>query len=120
RYVDVRVLAASNRNLHQAVIEKQFREDLYYRLNVVTLTIAPLRDRREDIPPLAERFARLAAAADGLAFGGFDPGVMDFLRECSWPGNARELENAIRRAVILSNGRRISVGDLPTTLRRGP
>jgi len=111
--VDVRVIAATNRNLEKEVSEGRFREDLFYRLNVVNITIPPLRDRAEDIPALAEHFLRRIARSmsrKGLTFG---PGAVDALRGHTWPGNARELQNAIERAVVLSKGETIEAEALP-------
>lgn len=119
RHVDVRIIAATNCDLQQAVKQKAFREDLYYRLNVVSLTVPPLRDRREDIPLLAEHFGHLSASSDRRPFTGFTREVLDYLKSYGWPGNVRELENAIRRAVILSGGRLITMADLPPSLLPG-
>ncbi len=121
-HVDVRVIAATNRDLQVAVADRSFREDLYYRLNVVALTLPPLRDRREDILPLAEHFAVLTAGSEGgggVQFVGFTPDVVERLRSHAWPGNVRELENAVRRAVIVSGGRTVQLEDLPPTLQGG-
>lgn len=116
RHVDVRIIAATNRDLRQAVADKQFREDLYYRLDVMSVAVPPLRDRREDIPLLAEHFARLAASSDRGAFAGFTDEVLDYLKTYDWPGNVRELENAIRRAVIIAAGGPITMEDLPSSM----
>ncbi len=119
RHVDVRLVAATHRDLQQEVSAKKFREDLYYRVNVVSLTLPPLRDRRGDIPLLAEHFARRASQADRIRFAGFTARALRDLERYAWPGNVRELENAIRRAVILGNGRPIGPDDLPAAVLAG-
>jgi transcriptional regulator with GAF, ATPase, and Fis domain len=100
--VDVRVLAATNRDLHQAVQDKEFREDLYYRLNVFPIALPPLRDRGEDVALLASTFAEQFARRMGRTFEGLSPDCVRRLTAYSWPGNVRELQNVIERAVILS------------------
>src|SRR6185436_231872 len=113
RLVDLRVVAATHRNLKALVDEGRFREDLYYRLNVVQIEIPPLRDRREDIGLLASYFlARIAERMDrpGLSF---TPDAMTLLEGYDYPGNVRELENAIEHAVALSEGPVIRPADLP-------
>jgi transcriptional regulator with PAS, ATPase and Fis domain len=110
--VDVRLVAASNQDLAQLVKERRFREDLFYRLNVITLGVPPLRDRREDIPALAMHFLRRHAARYRKPLTGFDAGGMQALLAHSWPGNIRELDHAIERAVLLSHGDQIRAGDL--------
>ncbi|MGB9620233.1 MAG: sigma 54-interacting transcriptional regulator, partial [Armatimonadota bacterium] len=102
--VDVRVLAATNRDLTKAIAEKQFREDLYYRLNVVTLRLPPLRERVEDIPELVAHFVRKHSEDAGKKIANVAPECIDILSKYSWPGNIRELENCIQRAVILCQG----------------
>ncbi|HLY09176.1 MAG TPA: sigma-54 dependent transcriptional regulator [Planctomycetota bacterium] len=109
--VDVRVIAATNRDLRKRVAEGAFREDLFYRLNVLSITLAPLRERRADIRPLAEHVLR--ELKPGVAFG---PGVMEAFERYDWPGNVRELRNAIERAVALHEGEAIGPGDLPPEL----
>jgi DNA-binding NtrC family response regulator len=99
--VDVRVIAATNRDLRQLTSEAKFQEDLYYRLNVIPLAMPPLRDRREDIPPLVEYFARRHAERAGKTIAGVAPDALALLTDASWPGNVRELENTIERAVVL-------------------
>jgi two-component system, NtrC family, response regulator AtoC len=118
--VDIRVIAATNRNLEEAVKGGRFREDLYYRLNVVRLQLPPLRERGEDIPPLAEHFLRKYCAETGKAISGFSPGALASLRAHPWPGNVRELENAIERAVVLGGGGEISSADLGLRTTSGP
>ena len=115
--VDVRVIAATNKDLPQEVQASHFREDLYYRLNVVSLTVPPLRERREDIPPLVEYFIKIYAERNQRPIKGMEPRVLDAFQRYHWPGNVRELENAIERAVILCTGEYIRFEDLPLTLR---
>jgi len=100
--VDVRVIAATNRDLQQMVAEGKFQEDLFYRLNVIPIWIPPLRERREDIPVLADHFVRKHALRSGRAVERLDESAMAMLERYDWPGNARELENTIERAVVLS------------------
>jgi len=100
--VDVRVIAATNRDLRQMVAEGRFQEDLYYRLNVIPLEIPPLRERREDVPVLVDHFVRKHSQRAGKAVEGLAPGVLDALQGADWPGNVRELENTVERAVVLS------------------
>ncbi len=111
--VDVRVLAATNKDLRQALQAGVFREDLFYRLNVFPIHIPPLRDRREDILPLAEHFAHQLARRMGRAFTGINVEAASILYEYSWPGNVRELANALERALIVAAGDVIRPGDLP-------
>ena len=115
--VDVRLLAATNIDLWQAVEAGRFREDLYYRLNVITIEMPPLRDHREDIPLLAAHFLKMYAAENERDVEGFTPQAMDALTEYSWPGNVRELENAVERAVVLCRGATIDVDELPQAVR---
>ncbi|MCG8420630.1 MAG: sigma-54 dependent transcriptional regulator [Proteobacteria bacterium] len=112
--VDVRVIAATNRDLAQAVQKGHFREDLYYRLNVITIAVPPLRDRRDDIALLAGHFAEIAARRAGRASMQISAEAMDWLTRQSWPGNVRQLENAIERAVVLAAGPRLEVADFET------
>ena len=105
--VDVRVIAATNRDIRQMAAAGQFQEDLYYRLNVIPVHIPPLRERREDIPLLVDHFVRKHAQRAGKRIEGLDPGVLEALQSAEWPGNVRELENTIERAVVLSPGARI-------------
>ncbi|HXE30261.1 MAG TPA: sigma-54 dependent transcriptional regulator [Terriglobales bacterium] len=110
--VDVRLIAATNRNLRAALEEGTFREDLYYRLNVVPIDIPPLRQHKEDIPALAEHFAARFAREAGKPLAGITPAAMAKLIEFDWPGNVREMENIIERAVALGDGSRLDVGDI--------
>ena len=100
--VDVRVIAATNRDLRQMVGDGRFQEDLYYRLNVIPIHIPPLRERPEDIPPLVEHFVAKHAKRAGKRITGLEPGVLEALQSSDWPGNVRELENTVERAVVLS------------------
>jgi DNA-binding NtrC family response regulator len=102
--VDVRVIAATNRDLKQLVTDGRFQEDLYYRLNVIPIHIPPLRERREDIPVLIEHFLEKHRQRTGKRITGIEPDVVDALRKYDWPGNVRELENTIERAVVLTQG----------------
>jgi two-component system, NtrC family, response regulator AtoC len=102
--VDVRVIAATNRDLRQMVADGRFQEDLYYRLNVIPIHIPPLRERRDDIPALVEHFIAKHAQRAGKRIDGVAPGVLETLRAADWPGNVRELENTVERAVVLSPG----------------
>jgi DNA-binding NtrC family response regulator len=110
--VDARVVSATNRDMKKAVASGQFREDLYYRLNVVTIDLPQLRERREDILLLAEHFLRKFAAENQKEVGYLSPEVTDFLLKYQWPGNVRELENTIERAVILAQNPEIQLADL--------
>jgi DNA-binding NtrC family response regulator len=105
--VDVRIIAATNKDLKKAIAEKEFREDLYYRLNVITINLPPLRERPEDIPRFVEHFIAKYSKETGKAIDGISPEAMAMLQNYSWPGNIRELENCIERAVILCNGNTI-------------
>lgn len=111
--VDVRVVLASNQPLEDLVAKGQFRQDLYYRINVVKIEVPPLRDRVSDIPILAERFLEERGRELGKTFAGFSPEAMDVLRRYSYPGNVRELSNIVERAAVLSRGQTIAVEDLP-------
>jgi len=114
--VDVRIVAATNRDLETEVAEGRFREDLYYRLNVVPLHVPPLRERIDDIPLLAKHFLDVYAEKNGKRVKGFTPAAMDRLLKHPWPGNVRELENAVERAVILVPGEYVSEKELPLSL----
>ena len=100
--VEVRVVAATNRDLKQMVTEAKFQEDLYYRLNVIPIEIPPLRDRREDIPMLIEHFVEKHRQRSGKRIDRVERGVVEALSHYDWPGNVRELENTIERAVVLA------------------
>lgn len=110
--VDVRVIAATNKNLIQEVDAGRFREDLFYRLNVITLPVPPLRDRREDIPLLAQHFLTLFSEKNSKQIKGFTPQAMDRMLKYDWPGNIRELMNVVERAVVLSRTQYLDEQDL--------
>ena len=114
--VDVRLIAATHRQLAEEVSAGRFRQDLYYRLNVVTIDMPPLRQRREDIPPLARYFLQRYAERNRKTVLGFTPQAMDMLIHYEWPGNIRELENAVERAVVLLTGEYISERELPLAI----
>jgi len=105
------VIAATNKDLEAAVATNEFREDLFYRLNVFPITSIPLRNRKDDIPPLVHHFYHKYAAQFGKEIGVIPKPVMDALLEYHWPGNIRELENIIERAVIISRGKKLNLGD---------
>ena len=111
--VDVRIVAATNQGLAQMVREKRFREDLYYRLNVITMTVPPLRERSEDIRVLAQHFLRVYAAKNNRRLEGFTDDAIRRLEAYAWPGNVRELENVIERGVVLTQGALMDMTDLP-------
>ena len=102
--IDVRVIAATNRDLRQMVAEGKFQEDLFYRLNVIPIELPPLRERRDDIPALVDHFLKKHAQRTGRRIDRIDDGVLAQLQQYDWPGNVRELENVIERAVVLSTG----------------
>jgi two-component system response regulator HydG len=114
--IDVRVVAATNQHLPDLIAGGKFREDLYYRLNVVGLEMPPLRDRREDIPLLAQHFLDLFAQRNRKTIKGFTPRAMERIIRHDWPGNVRELMNAVERAVVLSRADYLSEADFPGTL----
>ncbi|SMC25623.1 two-component system, NtrC family, response regulator HydG [Desulfacinum hydrothermale DSM 13146] len=116
--VDVRVVAATNRDLAHMVREGTFREDLYYRLNVVALEVPPLRDRRDDIPLLCQHFLSLYGQKNNRRVKGLTPQVMDIFMRYDWPGNVRELENVLERAVILMRGEYVTERELPLHLQK--
>ena len=111
--VDVRIVAATNQDLVQMIREKRFREDLYYRLNVITITVPPLRERPEDISLLAHHFLRVYAAKNNRRLEGFTDEALQRLDGYSWPGNVRELENVIERSVVLARDHLLDARDLP-------
>ena len=117
--VDVRVIAATNRPLRDAVEAGEFRDDLYYRLNVLTIYLPPLRERRDDIPLLVRTFVQELAREHDRAFHGISAGAMQILTDYAWPGNVRELRNLIESMVVLSPGREITAADIPRELREG-
>jgi NtrC-family two-component system response regulator AlgB len=115
RRADVRIIAATNRNLAQSVKDGTFREDLFYRLNVIGLRMPPLRERQQDLLAIANNYLRFFAEQSARKVEGFSPEATASLQRYGWPGNLRELRNAIERAVILCNGEQVEAGDLPET-----
>lgn len=118
--VDVRIVAATNRNLRELVAAGKFREDLFYRLDVVGLHLPPLRDRRADIPALALHFLRQHAGSNGSGATRFSDGALGVLANHHWPGNVRQLENAIEHATVFASGDSVEVSDLPAELQGAP
>ncbi len=114
---EARVIAATNRNLRELVQQGRFREDLYYRLNVVNIEIPPLRERREDIVLLLDHFLKMSAAENGKAINGFSKEALKFLTAYSWPGNVRELRNCVERMVVMARGATLTVSDVPVDIR---
>ena len=117
RKVRVRVIAATNRDLEKALATSEFREDLFYRFNAFTVVLPPLRERSEDIPVLAYHFLRKAEAKVNKKVDRFSQDALDLLRSYAWPGNLRELENIIERAVVLSSNQQVEVAHLPLYLQ---
>ncbi|WP_076789014.1 sigma-54 dependent transcriptional regulator [Chlorobium sp. KB01] len=117
---NTRIVAATNRDLEAMIREGTFRQDLFYRLNVVSIRIPPLRDRREDIPPLVEGFVRRFASENNKRIAGISREAMDTLMKYSYPGNVRELENIIQQSVVLTRGETIMQSDLPVRLNESP
>jgi DNA-binding NtrC family response regulator len=120
RRADVRIIAATNRDLRRAIEEKTFREDLFYRLDVVSIEVPPLRGRRNDIPLFVRHFIEKYARENGKTVTGLTPDAMKAIQEYSWPGNVRELENAIERAVVLTKSPDLGVEILPPAVRQAP
>ncbi len=116
--VDVRIIAATNVDLHRMMEEGRFREDLYYRLHVITVELPPLRERKDDIPLLVQHFLEKYGKENNRAGLEIAPDALDLLMEYDWPGNVRELENVIERAVVLSSGPRIDVDLVPDHVRQ--
>jgi NtrC-family two-component system response regulator AlgB len=116
RMANVRVIAATNRNLKEAVAKGTFREDLLYRLDVISFHLPPLRERAGDILPIAESQLPLLASHTGSSVKGFSPAAQEAMKHYSWPGNIRELRNVIERATILATGENIDLTDLPFSL----
>ncbi len=111
--VDIRLISATNRNLQQQVAEGKFREDLFYRLNVFPIALPPLRERREDIPALVAYFIRRFAVEENKKLVGIEPAALDMLTSFAWPGNIRQLENTVFRAVVMCDGDCLRAGDFP-------
>jgi DNA-binding NtrC family response regulator len=120
RPVDVRIVAATNRDLAAEVAAGRFRQDLFYRLRVIELRVPPLRERPEDVLPLARLFLAETARRMGRKVTGFTPRAADQLLRHEWPGNVREVQNAVEHAVALCAGSRVDAGDLPEELRAAP
>jgi two-component system response regulator HydG len=118
--IDVRVIAATNKALLREIQAGRFREDLYYRLNVVTLHVPPLRERREDIPLIAQHFLTLFAEKNHKNIKGFTPRAMDRLLKYNWPGNVRELMNAVERGVVLSRAEYLDEEEFSLVLQDQP
>ena len=119
RSTNVRVITATNRDLDVERRNKRFREDLYYRLGVITVQVPSLRERAEDVPLLAQEFARQFARRSGIKFSRITPQAMNLLSAYTWPGNVRELQNVMERALTLGNGEMITADDLPESIRNG-
>jgi two-component system nitrogen regulation response regulator NtrX len=117
--VDVRVIAATNKNLEEAIERGEFREDLYFRLNVIPIVVPPLRDRREDIPRLAQHFAKRTAEEHNLKPKRFDAAAMEAMTRYRWRGNIRELRNTVERLMIMTPADTVRVEDLPSDIRSG-
>ena len=117
--VDVRIIAATNKRLEEAVASREFREDLFYRLNVVRVSLPTLRERREDIPLLIDYFLKTIASAEGRKPKSIFEDAQERLMQHDWPGNVRELENVIRRTIVMAKGEAIRADDLPTDIRSG-
>lgn len=120
RQADVRIVSATNRNLQEAIEEGLFREDLFYRLNVIQIPLPPLKERLKDIPLLAQHFLKTFSKKLGKKVTGCSGEALDLLQEYDWPGNVRELENAIERAVVMDSDGRIGIDDLVLATRRKP
>src|SRR5258705_1848479 len=116
--IDVRVVAATNRDLRAMVGDGRFRDDLYYRINVLSIDVPPLRERREDIPVLIDFFLRKHTRNTSRLVKGLTPETKKLMVEYSWPGNVRQLESAIERAILLCEGDQITVADLPSEVRQ--
>jgi DNA-binding NtrC family response regulator len=112
--VDVRLISATNRNIEEDVAQGRFREDLYYRINVVQIRMPPLRERRDDIPLLAQYFLDIFKKERGTSDLVISKAAMDLMMVYDWPGNVREMKNALERAVVMGNGKQILPDDLPT------
>jgi DNA-binding NtrC family response regulator len=120
REVDIRLIAATNRDLAEMVAEREFREDLFYRLNVVPIYIPPLRERRGDVPTLATAFLERASRKNEVQVRGFTPEAMAQMESYHWPGNVRELRNIVERVAILCDSDRVELRHLPPEIRKSP
>ncbi|HNW12938.1 MAG TPA: sigma-54 dependent transcriptional regulator, partial [Candidatus Rifleibacterium sp.] len=117
--VDVRIIAATHKDLKELIDRKQFREDLFYRINVVNIQLAPLRERSEDIPPLVEHFVKIAATKANREIKGVTPKAMTALKNFKWPGNVRQLQNIIEGAAVFIRNNMIDIDNLPEEIRLG-
>jgi transcriptional regulator with PAS, ATPase and Fis domain len=117
--VNVRIVAATNRNLEQMIRDGQFREDLFYRLNVLPIVLPPLRERKNDLEPLTDHFVAKFNSRHGRSVQGFTPEALEVLRNHSWPGNIRELENVVEHAFVIEASDLIAWDSLPTSVRLG-
>jgi two-component system nitrogen regulation response regulator NtrX len=117
--VDVRIIAATNKVLEEEIRSGAFREDLYYRLNVVPFVVPPLRERREDIPALIEHFLEMFCVREGLERKNISLEALEVLKKGAWPGNVRELKNVVERLVIMSPGKTITVNHIPESIVSG-
>jgi DNA-binding NtrC family response regulator len=115
--VDVRIVAATHQNLERLIQQERFREDLYYRLNVIPITAPPLRQRREDVPELVQHFLRQLSGQTGRAAPEVDDDALEALRAFDWPGNIRQLRNLIERTLVVAEGATITLNDLPEEIR---
>jgi DNA-binding NtrC family response regulator len=118
--VDVRVIASTNRNLEQAIADGRFREDLFYRLNVLPITVPSLRDRKEDVPILLDHFIRQFSEKAGKRFEKLSPDIEEYLTAYPWPGNIRELQNVVERAVVFGKEPRFTTADFNVSPPRYP
>src|SRR5213079_92904 len=116
--IDVRVVAATNRDLRAMVQDGRFRDDLYYRINVLSIDVPPLRERRDDIPVLIDYFLRKHTRNTSRLIKGLTPDTKKMMTDYGWPGNVRQLESAIERAILLCEGEFITVEDLPLEVRQ--
>ena len=115
--MDVRVIAATNKDLEQEIEKGTFREDLYFRLSVIPILVPPLRDRREDIPPLVRHFADLFSRDNNRRPQRFTPAALEYLQKARWKGNVRELKNTVERLIIMTPGESVDVDDLRDVVR---
>ena len=116
RKADVRIISATNKNLKELVNQGKIREDLYYRINVIKVTLPPLRDRKDDIPLLIDYFINTSTGAKRKKIAGVRPDVLKVLLDYAWPGNIREVQNVLERAVALASSRYITLGELPVEI----
>ncbi|MBR4946651.1 MAG: sigma 54-interacting transcriptional regulator, partial [Kiritimatiellae bacterium] len=117
--VDIRLVAATNRNLAEWVREGKFREDLYFRLNVIDVNLPPLKERGDDLPLLCDAFVREFNPLLGRSILGFEPEVLETFARYAWPGNVRELRNTVERMMVLAKGDRLTLADVPENILQG-